>query len=179
MPCVQCFLGRLLAMPDHTDMPSFFGSLDAASFSAGLFGQITWRVTELGLAELSLRAGEISMKDGGHALVEEVGEQLRAYFAGELKAFNLPLAPQGTAFQRGCWGVLQTIEFAQVISYAEQAHLLGNPLAVRAVGNANGANPIPIIIPCHRVIASDGGLGGYGPGLDIKQWLLTHELNNA
>jgi len=164
-------------MPAHTDMPSFFGSLDTFSLGAGPIGLLTWRVTELGLAELSFGERRIPTQTVRHAVVEEVHDQLRSYFAGELKAFDLPLAPMGTPFQMGCWEVLQTIDYGRVISYAEQARLLGNPAAVRAVANANGANPIPIIIPCHRVIASDGRLGGYGPGLNKKQWLLTHELN--
>lgn len=166
-------------MPAYSDIPSFFGSLDATSLGASPIGLLTWRVTELGLTELSIGGRERPIGGPRHPLVIEVQSQLRAYFAGELKAFELPLAPRGTAFQLGCWQVMRSIEFAQVISYAEQARRLGNPAAVRAVGNANGANPIPIIIPCHRVIASDGRLGGYGPGLDKKQWLLTHERNTA
>lgn len=108
-------------------------------------------------------------------LSEEIRAQLIAYFAGERKSFDLPLNPRGTEFQRTTWHTLRTIPYGQTMSYTEQATLMGRSKAVRAVANANGANPIPIIIPCHRVIASDGSLGGYGPGIPLKQWLLQHE----
>lgn len=101
--------------------------------------------------------------------------QLRAYFAGELKAFDLPLLPEGTPFQKRVWKELQRIPFGRTISYQELARRVGNPNASRAVGSANGRNPIAVIIPCHRVIAADGTLGGFGGGLDRKEWLLRHE----
>jgi len=166
-------------MVDKDGRQSFFGSLDASALGASPIGMLTWRVTDLGLAELSFGTRHGPMKAPSHPLADRVYAQLRSYFAGELKVFDLPLALGGTLFQSGCWEVLQTIEYAQTISYAEQARQLGRPTATRAVANANGANPIPIIIPCHRVIASDGSLGGYGPGVDKKQWLLTHEFENA
>ena len=101
--------------------------------------------------------------------------QLRAYFAGELETFDLPLAPQGTPFQLGVWRRLCEIPYGQTISYGELARRLGNPNASRAVGLANGSNPIPIVIPCHRVIGSNGKLTGYGGGLPIKEKLLALE----
>ena len=102
-------------------------------------------------------------------------EQLDAYFAGELEAFDLPLAAHGTPFQLRVWEQLAKIPFAETISYKELANRLGDPKLVRAVGLANGRNPISIVIPCHRVIGADGTLVGYGGGLDRKRWLLDHE----
>lgn len=105
------------------------------------------------------------------ALREQIGE----YFAGERREFDLPLAPQGTEFERAVWKELSAIPWGSTTSYAEIARRLGKPGAVRAVGRANGKNPIPIIIPCHRVIGSDGSLTGYSGGLDRKRALLELE----
>jgi methylated-DNA-[protein]-cysteine S-methyltransferase len=105
----------------------------------------------------------------------EVIRQLQAYFGGELRAFDLPLAPEGTEFQLRVWNCLRTIPYGETISYAKLAQKLGNPQAVRAVGLANGCNPIPIIVPCHRVIGSDGSLTGFGGGLANKKILLDLE----
>ncbi len=98
-----------------------------------------------------------------------------AYFEGELTTFDLELAPTGTPFQLEVWRALSAIPYAETLSYREIAEEVGRPLASRAVGQANGRNPISIIVPCHRVIAADGTLGGYGWGLDRKQWLLDLE----
>ncbi len=106
----------------------------------------------------------------------EVIRQLRAYFRGELKEFDLPLAMEGTEFQLRVWNALRTIPYGETISYAQLAERIGNPKAVRAVGLANGSNPIPIIVPCHRVIGSGGSLTGFGGGLSTKKMLL--ELEN-
>jgi len=102
-------------------------------------------------------------------------EQIKQYFAGERREFDLPLAPQGTPFQRAAWETLRTIPFGQTISYAEQARRMDRPRAVRAVGAANGRNPMPIVVPCHRVVGRDGRLAGYSSGVEIKQALLDHE----
>lgn len=107
--------------------------------------------------------------------MRETIRQLKAYFAGELEEFDLPLAPEGTAFQLKVWENLCDIPFGETISYGELARRIGNPNASRAVGLANGSNPIPIIIPCHRVIGSNGKLTGYGGGLPIKEKLLALE----
>jgi len=101
--------------------------------------------------------------------------QLDAYFAGELRAFDLPLAPGGTAFQHRVWDLLGRIPYGATVTYAELAARVGNPAACRAVGAANGRNPLPIVIPCHRVIGSDGALTGYAGGLAAKRFLLAHE----
>lgn len=102
-------------------------------------------------------------------------KQLRAYFGKELKEFDLPLAFSGTDFQRKAWKALLTIPFGKTVSYQHQANKIKSPKAVRAVGMANGKNPISIIVPCHRVIGSNGKLTGYGGGLPRKRWLLEHE----
>ena len=101
--------------------------------------------------------------------------QLRAYFAGDLETFDLPLSPQGTPFQQTVWSELLNIPFGETISYGELAKRIGNPNASRAVGLANGSNPIPIVVPCHRVIGANGKLTGYGGGLPIKEKLLALE----
>jgi methylated-DNA-[protein]-cysteine S-methyltransferase len=107
--------------------------------------------------------------------LHETIRQLRAYFSGELENFDLSLAPQGTPFQLSVWNHLCEIPYGETISYGELARRLGNPNASRAVGLANGSNPIPVVIPCHRVIGSNGKLTGYGGGLPIKEKLLALE----
>ena len=102
-------------------------------------------------------------------------EQLEAYFDMRLQQFDLPLEPQGTEFQRRVWESLKLIPFGETISYAELARRVDKPKAVRAVGAANGRNPLMIIVPCHRVIGADGSLTGFGAGIDRKRWLLDHE----
>ncbi len=106
---------------------------------------------------------------------KDVVAQLRDYFAGERQEFSLTLDPHGTPFQREVWAALQTIPYGVTITYGELARRIGKPNAVRAVGAANGQNPLPIVIPCHRVIGSDGSLTGYGGGLPIKRALLDLE----
>lgn len=108
-----------------------------------------------------------------------VREQLRAYFAGELRDFDVPLDGRGTAFQRTVWQALCTIPYGTTETYGSLARLIGRPGASRAVGLANGRNAIGIIVPCHRVVGSDGSLTGYGGGVDRKRWLLEHERRHA
>ena len=103
-------------------------------------------------------------------------DQLDAYFAGELTRFDLPLAPRGSEFQQRVWAALQEIPYGRTESYGELAERIGSPGGARAVGLANGKNPIGIIIPCHRVVGADGSLTGYGGGLDRKKQLLDLEL---
>jgi methylated-DNA-[protein]-cysteine S-methyltransferase len=114
-------------------------------------------------------------REGDHAVLQQTQEQLMEYFAGERRSFVLPLAPRGTQFQRQVWWELANIPFGATISYAELATRLGRPSATRAVGAANGRNPIPIVLPCHRVIGADGSLTGFGGGLPTKQFLLQLE----
>lgn len=108
-----------------------------------------------------------------------VREQLTAYFSRELKEFDLPLAVRGTPFQEQVWDALRTIPYGETWSYRELAEAVGRPTAVRAVGLANGRNPVSIVVPCHRVIGSGGDLTGYGGGLAAKQWLLAHEAGSG
>ena len=108
-------------------------------------------------------------------ILREAVDQLETYFAGARTDFDLALEPCGTDFQLATWEALLEIPYGETISYAELARRIGKPAAVRAVGAANGANPLPIVIPCHRVIGSDGRLVGYGGGLEIKRFLLALE----
>ncbi|MEU8946472.1 methylated-DNA--[protein]-cysteine S-methyltransferase [Streptomyces sp. NPDC048489] len=112
-------------------------------------------------------------------LLPEVKRQLTAYFAGDLKEFDLPMRLAGTPFQRSVWEQLARIPYGEIRSYGELADALGNPKASRAVGLANGRNPVGIIVPCHRVVGADGSLTGYGGGLDRKRRLLDFERGSA
>jgi len=125
-----------------------------------------------------LRNTPVVRQKSTHPLIKKTCIQLDQYFSGKRQSFDLPLSPKGTEFQQSVWKQLREISYGQTISYSQLAKAIGRPKACRAVGSANGKNPIPIIIPCHRVIASNGGLGGYSSGLDIKQQLLTLETNS-
>jgi methylated-DNA-[protein]-cysteine S-methyltransferase len=116
-----------------------------------------------------------SADDPQARMLDEARRQLDAYFAGSLKAFALPLDAEGTAFQRAVWAGLCAIPYGTTISYGELARRIGQPTAVRAVGMANGRNPVSIVVPCHRVIGADGSMTGYGGGLERKVFLLGHE----
>ena len=121
------------------------------------------------------------MREHGIEVVEDpartdgLRRQLEEYFAGERREFDLTLAPEGTPFERSVWDELRRIPFGETRSYGEIARAIGRPNASRAVGRANGANPIPIVVPCHRVIGADGSLTGYAGGLDMKRTLLELE----
>jgi O-6-methylguanine DNA methyltransferase len=122
------------------------------------------------------RAGWVPGADGIAAdIIETAARQLHEYFDGTRRDFDLPLAPEGTAFQCEVWRTLATIPYGQTWSYRDLAHAIGKPAAVRAVGAANGRNPLPIVLPCHRVIGADGSLTGFGGGLPIKAALLRLE----
>jgi len=116
-----------------------------------------------------------TLPENENGIILDCFTQLDEYFKGERKFFDLPLNPKGTDFQKKVWGKVSSIPFGETKSYSEIASLLGNSKLNRAVGLANGANPIPIIIPCHRVIGSNGCLTGYAGGLEIKRYLLNHE----
>lgn len=129
-----------------------------------------------GLTEVKFFAEEPEASSGDLPdCVAEAKAQLQAYFAGELQEFDLPLAPEGTAFQSQVWNALIGVEFGKTASYLDLALAIQNEKAVRAVGAANGRNPIAIVVPCHRVIGSNGKLTGYASGLWRKEWLLNHE----
>ena len=126
--------------------------------------------------EEEMREGNLPERPSSDARpLEPHVRALESYFAGSLREFDLPLDPQGTVFQRRMWGFLRSIPYGSTISYGELAESIGKPRAARAVGYANSRNPIPILIPCRRVIGSDRSLTGYAGGLDRKQWLLKHE----
>lgn len=112
---------------------------------------------------------------GDHPVLARAARQLQEYFAGERETFDLPLAPHGTEFQRAVWSALTAIPFGATRSYGELAATLGRPTASRAVGAANGQNPLAILVPCHRVVGASGALTGYAGGLAAKEWLLRHE----
>lgn len=109
------------------------------------------------------------------AFFTSVISELKEYFAGKRQQFSIDIKPEGTPFQVSVWKALQQVPYGETVSYGELAKQVGNPRASRAVGSANGANPIPIIIPCHRAIGASGDLTGFGGGLDVKQYLLTLE----
>ena len=120
-------------------------------------------------------AADTASARSAEQILERTIAQLGEYFAGERTEFDLPLDPRGTAFQQSAWMVLRTIPYGQTMSYGQQARALGDRNKARAVGGANGKNPISIIVPCHRVVGADGSLTGFGGGLDVKAWLLDHE----
>jgi methylated-DNA-[protein]-cysteine S-methyltransferase len=146
-------------------------------------GRIRLEATSRGLTGLRFVDGETpapaaaepGCDDAARSVLDLAERELLAYFVGALTRFTVPVAPEGTAFQQRVWRALQTIRFGETRSYIELARQLDLPGGSRAVGGANGANPIPIVIPCHRVVAADGSLGGFSAGLDRKQWLLAHE----
>lgn len=114
-------------------------------------------------------------REGGNAVLAEAQRQLQEYFAGKRQRFELPLSPRGTEFQRTVWTTLAAIPYGDTWSYRDLARQIGRPTATRAVGAANGRNPLPIVLPCHRVIGADGSLTGFGGGLPTKRFLLELE----
>ncbi len=154
-------------MKNHTVTDSPYGPLTLVAEDGALCG--------LYMADQRHRPPEETFGDRDDDLFAEAKEQLTAYFEGQLKEFTLELRLNGTPFQRSVWGQLSLIPYGETRSYGELAEALGNPKASRAVGLANGRNPIGIIVPCHRVIGANGSLTGYGGGLPRKQRLLDFE----
>ena len=152
--------------------------------TASPLGELTLLSDGTALTGLYMPSSKRAVRDDP-AWVHDAGplrpvvEQLEAYFAGDRRDFDLPLAPAGTPFQRQVWSALQEIPYAQTRSYRDIAERIGSPKAVRAVGLANGRNPVSIVVPCHRVVGSDGSLTGYGGGLQNKQLLLDLEQRIA
>jgi methylated-DNA-[protein]-cysteine S-methyltransferase len=146
-------------------------------------GTLSLIVSEGAVSELRMDAVALPDEAGGElqdrSVMAEATAQLEAYFAGSLQSFDLPLRPKGTTFQHAVWRELERIPYGTVASYGEIARRVGKPTASRAIGSANGRNPIAIIVPCHRVIGADGTLTGYGGGLWRKAWLLEHERTFA
>jgi methylated-DNA-[protein]-cysteine S-methyltransferase len=152
-------------MTCSVEMPSPVGPLLLAADGGGL------REIRFG----GVRPPEADGQGRERDVLRQAREQLDAYFAGDLRHFDLPLAPRGTRFQLAVWKALRDIPYGETWSYADLARRLDRPTATRAVGAANGRNPLPIVIPCHRVIGADGSLTGYGGGLPIKRHLLRLE----
>ncbi len=147
-------------------------------------GRVIVGVTEDALVGLWFDGGERTPPehgpiDGSHALIGLVRRQLDEYFAGDRTAFDIPLRLDGTSFQREVWSALATVPHAHTSTYGAIARQIGRPGAARAVGAANGQNPISIIVPCHRLVGAHGALTGYGGGLERKAWLLDHERRVA
>lgn len=146
-------------------------------------GQLTVLADNQGITEIRFPNHEtsappaLSLHNGDcpHRFIEEAIAQLQAYFAGQLTTFDLSLHPAGTEFQKTVWAQLQKVRYGTTASYGAVAAAIGKPRACRAVGMANSRNPIPIVVPCHRIIGSNGALTGFTGGLDIKRWLLAHE----
>ena len=143
-------------------------------------GPLMLAADENGLRHIEFRdnrhpADRSDWHGGDNEILDATVTQLREYFDGERRDFDLPLAPQGTEFQRVVWQELARIPYGVTISYAQLAQRVGNASAMRAVGAANGRNPLPIVLPCHRVIGADGSLTGFGGGLPTKQFLLRLE----
>ena len=136
-------------------------------------GRLLIEADELGIC--GVRRTDLPLSDADSPLLSDCAAQLRAYFDGTLRTFALPLHLVGTDFQRRTWEALCRIPYGETRTYGQQAALLGNPKASRAVGGANHHNPVMIIVPCHRVIGAGGQLTGYAGGLDMKAWLLAHE----
>ena len=144
-----------------------FGALRIAGTGQGL--------TQVGFAEGEQLSRREPVRQQDSGLLTEAREQLREYFEGRRQRFSLPVAPAGTPFQQQVWQELQKIPWGTTTTYGEIARRIGQPKAVRAVGSANGRNPVAIVIPCHRVIGSDGSLTGYAGGLGTKRFLLQLE----
>jgi methylated-DNA-[protein]-cysteine S-methyltransferase len=171
--------------------PEASGRLPAGQLSKTLFespiGPLVLVADDWGLRSVTFPDGDrpAAVTDEGQEVVDDetlahpvlraAVEQLVEYFEGRRRTFDLALNPVGTDFQRRAWNVLTDIPYGTTISYREQATLMGSPGATQAVGSANGANPLPIVVPCHRVVGSDGSLIGFGGGIDLKRQLLDRE----
>ena len=136
-------------------------------------GRLTLTASEHGLCAIDWGSSGKQARD--NSILLEAARQLEEYFAGTRQIFDLPLDLQGTPFRLRAWRALAEIPYGTTVSYGEQARRLGVPRAARAVGAANASNPLPIVLPCHRVVGASGALTGYGGGLDVKRWLLAHE----
>jgi methylated-DNA-[protein]-cysteine S-methyltransferase len=161
-----------------------------ASFGSKLLNRVFVASTEKGVCRIDFHITEkeflaqLRRQVSGTIVKDDrpnrkVLSQLRKYLEGKLKKFDCPLDMEGTSFQKRVWRALEKIPYGKTRSYADVARTIGHPKAFRAVGNANGSNPVPIIVPCHRVIESNGGLGGYGSGIGIKKRLLDLERSHA
>ena len=167
-PAVNC------GMTVYDTMASPVGELLLAADSSGL-RMIRFEQNRHGRDERAAWTPAAQATGAAVRALAETRAQLDAYFAGAITSFDLPLSAAGTPFQQRVWAALRDIPFGQTISYAELARRVGDLRAVRAVGGANGRNPLPLVVPCHRVIGADGSLTGFGGGIERKRWLLRHE----
>jgi AraC family transcriptional regulator of adaptative response/methylated-DNA-[protein]-cysteine methyltransferase len=156
------------------------GSMMAAGTKEGIY-LLEFSDGNTGEKDLEKLSQSLGMpyKAGENRHLRILRKQLKEYFRGKRKGFSVSLVTPGTEFQKSVWQSLMKIPYGKTISYNEQARLLNNPGAIRAVGHANGDNPIAIVIPCHRVIGADGSLTGYGGGLERKKWLIDHEKKHS
>jgi methylated-DNA-[protein]-cysteine S-methyltransferase len=168
--CLLCgFENRTPSTIFTSTLKSPVGTLHLAASDAALLA-VVWRRTST--PQLPF---DMAIEEPDHPVLRATARQLTEYFSGTRRTFDLPLEFRGTGFQRSAWSALLRIPYGETRSYLEMARALGNPAAVRAVGAANGRNPISIIAPCHRVIGASGELTGFGGGLEAKAWLLAHE----
>lgn len=158
----------------HAELDSPLGRIRLGAIDSGLtfvhFGDSSWS---------GLESEPNAAPNPEHPVLALAVAELTAYFEGRLQTFTTPLAPRGTEFQQAVWAELRKIPFGERRAYRDLAHALGRPTATRAVGAANGQNPIGIIQPCHRVLGADGSLTGFAGGLAAKRWLLEHEHRHA
>jgi len=164
------------AIIDYIEFPTPIGTLCAGATDQGIC-LLDFTDKNRGEAECKDLCKKLSavIQSGSNPYLDQVKTELSEYFSGDRRQFSVPLHTPGTDFQRSVWRVLQDIPYSETRSYKQQAAALNNPGAIRAVASANGRNRVSIIIPCHRVIGSDGQLVGYGGGLDRKKWLLDFE----
>jgi len=151
----------------YTKYPSPLGQITLQANDKGLLG--AWFETE------TTQPGSLGIRMDHHPILQQAMSEFDEYFSGTRMEFSVPLAATGTAFQQKVWQALTTIEAGQTWCYQDLANAIDNPKAVRAVGLANGKNPLSVIVPCHRVIGKNGKLTGYAGGVERKQWLLDHE----
>jgi len=165
----------LQLLVDRIDTP--IGTMLVVADRDGSLRAVDWMDHEARMRRLlGLHYGNNGFRLGPAHNPNGLADAISSYFAGELEAINaLPVKTGGTSFQREVWQALREIPCGTTISYAQLAERIGRPAAVRAVGLANGSNPVGVVIPCHRVIGSDGSLAGYGGGVERKRWLLEHE----
>jgi len=155
----------------YTIAPSPLGEMTLQANDEGILG--IWFTTQ------TTRPDDLGQENANHAVLSLALTQLDEYFTGKRTQFDLPIAAKGTAFQMQVWQALTTIPYGETWSYQELANAIGNPKAVRAVGLANGKNPVSIVVPCHRVIGKNGKLTGYAGGIERKRWLLERESNQG
>ncbi|ENC6729817.1 cysteine methyltransferase [Vibrio navarrensis] len=155
----------------YTIAPSPLGEMTLQANDEGILG--IWFTTQ------TTRPDDLGQEDANHPVLGLALTQLNEYFLGKRTQFDLPIAAKGTAFQMQVWQALTTIPYGETWSYQELANAIGNPKAVRAVGLANGKNPVSIVVPCHRVIGKNGKLTGYAGGIERKRWLLERESNQG